>query len=99
MLKLRENNKSKNFSVLVDFKDIFPEEILGLPPNQDLDISIELTPKSLPTSKSPYHISAPEMVELNLQLQELIAKGYIRPSVSHWGSPILFIKKKDGNVR
>ena len=66
MLKLRENKKSRTFSVLVDFKDLFPEEIPGLPPNQELYLSIELTPASVPTSKYPYRISAPEMVELKL---------------------------------
>ena len=49
-------------------------------------------------SKAPYHMSAPKLVELKLQLQELIEKGYIQPSVSPWGAPVLFIKKKDGTM-
>ena len=83
----------EDFSVLVYFKDVFPEEIQGLPPKRDLDFSIEMTPRSLPASKSPYRMSALELVELKLQLQELIEKGYIQPSMSPWGAPILFIKK------
>ena len=75
---------------------MFPKEILELPPKRDLDFSIELTPGSVPASKAPYHMSATELVELKMQLQELIEKGYIRPSVSPWGAPILFVKKKDG---
>ena len=75
---------------------MFPEEIPGLPLKRGLDFSIELTPGLVPASKAPYRMSAPELVELKLHLHELIEKGYIRPSVSLWGAPILFIKKKDG---
>ena len=56
----------KEFPVLIDFADVFPEEIPGLPPKRDLGFSIELTPRSVPASKSPYHMSAPELVELKL---------------------------------
>ena len=89
----------EDFPVLEKFKDVFPEEIPGLPPKRDLEFSIELTPGSVPASKAPYHMSALELVELKLQLQELIEKGYIRPSVSPWGAPILFVKKKDDTMR
>ena len=87
------------FLVLENFKDVFPEEIPGLPPKRDLEFSIELTPGLVPASKAPYRMSAPELVELKLELQELIDKGYIWPSVSPWGEPILFVKKKDGTMR
>ena len=89
----------EDFPVLEEFKDVFPDEIPILPLKRDLYFSIELTPGSVPPSKAPYHMSAPELVELKLQLQELIEKGYIRPSVSHWGALILFVKKKDGMMR
>ena len=62
---------------------MFLEEIPRLRLKRDLEFSVELTPRSIPASKSPYHMSAPELVELKLQLQELIEKGYILPSVSH----------------
>ena len=65
------------FPILEEFKDMFPEEIPGLPPKRDLDFSIELTPGSILISKSPYRMSAPTLVELKLKLQELIEKGYI----------------------
>ena len=90
----REHHR-KDFLILVELKDVFPDEILGLPPKQELQFSIELTLGSVPTSKTPYHKSALELVELKLQLQELIEKGYIWPSVSPWGASILFINKKD----
>ena len=97
-----ESNREQRIEdvpVLEKFKDVFPEEILGLPPKQDLEFSIELTPRWVPTFKAPYCMSALELVELKLQLQELIEKGYIRPSVSPWGALILFVKKKDGTMR
>ena len=72
----------EEFHVLVEFTGVFSKEILGLPPKLYLDVSIELTIGSVLASKSPYRMTAPELVELKLQLQELIEKGYIRPSVS-----------------
>ena len=98
-IEAKREHHIEDFPVLVDFKDVFPNEIQGLPPKQDLYFSIEMTPGSVPTSKFPYHMSTPELVELKLQLQELIEKGYIRPSVSPWGEPILFIKNKYGMMR
>ena len=84
----------EEFSFLVEFKDMFPEEIPGLPLKRYLEFSIKLTPRSVPSSKAPYHMSAPELVEIKLQLQELIEKGYIRLDVFPWGELILFIKKE-----
>ena len=84
---------------LNDFKDIFPKEISGLPPRRDIDFTIELVPGAVPASKAPYRMNTPELVELKLQLHELIDKEYIRPSVSPWGAPVLFVKKKDGTLR
>ena len=84
---------------LNDFKDIFLEEIPGLPPRRDIDFTIELVPGVVPVSKAPYRMNTPESVELKLKLQELIDKEYIRPSVSPWGAPVLFVKKKDDTLR
>ena len=77
----------------------FPEEILGLPPKRELDFTIELVPGAVPSSKAPYQISILEVNELKSQLKELIDKKYIRPSVSPWGAPVIFVKKKDGTLR
>ena len=73
---------------------MFLDEILGLPPKRDIDFTIELVPRAAPVSKAPYGMSTPEMLELNMQLQELLEKKYIQPSVSPWGAPVLFVKKK-----
>ena len=72
----------EDFPVLKEFKDVFPEEIIRLTLKLYLDFSIELTPRSVLASKAPYRMSAPELVELKLQLQELIEKGYIQPILS-----------------
>ena len=85
--------------VIKEFADVFPEEIPGLPPKRDIDFTIELIPGAAPVSRTPYRMSVPELTELKMQLQELLDKNYIRPSVSPWGAPVLFVKKKDGSMR
>jgi hypothetical protein len=84
--------------VLKYFEDVF-KEILGLPPKRNIDFSINLMPGAAPVSKTPYRMSTPYLKELQMQLKEILKKGYIRPSVSPWGAPILFVKKKDGTLR
>jgi hypothetical protein len=88
----------EDHEVLKEFKDVF-QEVPGLPPKRDIDFSINLMPGAAPVSKAPYRMSTPELKELQLQLEELLKKGYIRPSVSPWGAPVLFVKKKDGTLR
>ena len=78
---------------------MFVDEILELPPRREIDLSIELLPGSTPISKEPYLMSLPELTKLKIQLQELLDKEYIRPSVSPWGAPVLFVKKKDDTLR
>jgi hypothetical protein len=84
--------------VLRDFEDVF-REIMGLPPKRDIDLSIDLVPGISPMSKTPYRMATPKLKELHMQLDEILKKGYIRPSVSPWGAPIIFVKKKDGTLR
>ena len=67
-------------------------------PHREVDVSIELLPGAAPASKEPYRMSTPKLVELKLKLKEMLDKGYIRPSVSPWGTPILFVKKKYGTL-
>eukprot|EP00253_Pinus_taeda_P014041 PITA_14041 len=88
-----------NILVIQEFTDVFPEEIPGLPPRRNIDFTIELIPGAAPVSRAPYRMSVPELTELKMQLQELLDKNYIRPSVSPWGAPVLFVKKKDGTFR
>eukprot|EP00253_Pinus_taeda_P013560 PITA_13560 len=98
------NSKDKsaslnNIPVIQEFTDVFPEEIPGLPSRRNIDFTIELVPGAAPVSRAPYRMSVPELTELKMQLQELLEKNYIRPSVSPWGAPVLFVKKKDGTLR
>lgn len=73
-------------------------EVLGLPPHREIDFSFEPVPGATPASKAPNRMSTPKLVELKLQLKEMLNKGYISPSASPWGGPVLFVKKKDGNL-
>ncbi|GJV35222.1 putative reverse transcriptase domain-containing protein [Tanacetum coccineum] len=79
--------------------DVFPEELPGIPPIRDVEFNIELIPGAEPISKAPYRMAPIELKELKDQLQELLERGFIRPSVSPWGAPVLFVKKKDGSMR
>jgi hypothetical protein len=66
---------------------------------REIDFSVNLMPGATPVSKAPYRMSTPELKEFQFQLEEILRKGYIRPSVSPWGAPILFVKKKDRMLR
>jgi len=91
--------KLEDYPVLQEFKDVFLEEVPGLPSNKDTDFTANLVTRETLVSKAPYRMSTPKLVELTMQLQELMDKNYIRPSVSPWGAPVLFVKKKDGMLR
>eukprot|EP00253_Pinus_taeda_P029659 PITA_29659 len=94
-----KGNSLEHLPVIKEFADVFPEEIPGLPPKRDIDFTIELIPGATPVSRAPYRMSVPELTELKMQLQELLEKNYIWPSVSPWGAPVLFVRKKDGTLR
>ena len=91
--------KFDDISILKEFSDVFLEDIIGLPPKRELDFTTELVPGVVPNSKAPYRMNILEINELKLQLQEMIDKNYIQPSVSPWGAPVLFVKKKDNTLR
>ena len=82
-----------------DFPDVFPEELPGLPPHREIEFAIDVVPGVTPASITPYIMAPLELKELKLQLQELLEKGFIRPSVSPWGALVLFVKKKDDTLR
>ena len=90
-----ETPRLEDFHLLQELRGVIPDEIPGLPPKRDIDFTIELVPRAAPVSKTPYKMSTPKMQEMKMQLQELLNKKYIRPSVSPWGAPVLFVKKKD----
>ncbi|XP_060974274.1 uncharacterized protein LOC133039400 [Cannabis sativa] len=85
--------------VVKEFLDVFPEELPGLPPQREIDFVIDLIPGAEPVSKAPYRMAPAELKELKIQLQGMLDLGFTRPSVSPWGAPVLFVKKKDGTLR
>ncbi|GKA59903.1 putative reverse transcriptase domain-containing protein [Tanacetum coccineum] len=78
---------------------LFPEDLPGLPPTRQVEFQIDLIPGAAPVARAPYRLAPSEMKELSEQLKELSDKGFIRPSSSPWGAPVLFVKKKDGSFR
>ena len=82
-----------------DFLEVFPEEFPGLPPQREIEVAIDVVPGATPASITPYRMAPVELKELKLQLQELLEKRFIRPSVSPWGAPVLFVKKKGSTLR
>ena len=81
--------------VVCEYEDVFLDELLGLPPQRVVDFGIELHLSTLPISMTPHRMKPFELQELRVQLQELLAKGFIRPSTLAWGALVLFAKKKD----
>nr|GEX44039.1 putative reverse transcriptase domain-containing protein [Tanacetum cinerariifolium] len=94
-----ERKKLKDVPVVWDFPKVFPEDLPGLPPARPVEFQIDLIPGAAPVARAPYRLAPFEMKELSKQLQELSDKGFIRPSSSPWGAPVLFVKKKDGSFR
>lgn len=84
--------------VVKEFPNVFPKEILGIPLNREVEFSIDFLPGTMPISKVPYRMVANQMSNLKEQLQEMLENGYIRPSTSAWGAPVLFVKKMDGSL-
>ncbi|XP_070034868.1 uncharacterized protein [Nicotiana tomentosiformis] len=89
----------ENVPVVREFYDVFPEDLPGLPPVREIDFGIDFLPDTQPISIPPYRMEPTELRDLKQQLQDLLDKGFIRPSVSPWGAPVLFVKKKDGSLR
>ncbi|KAJ4966099.1 hypothetical protein NE237_017948 [Protea cynaroides] len=95
----KEAPRMEDSDVVRDYPDVFPEELPGLPPDRATEFVIDLIPGAAPVLKAPYRMAPTELKELKVKLQELLDKGYIRPSISPWRAPVLFVKKKDGSVR
>ncbi|GKA76227.1 putative reverse transcriptase domain-containing protein [Tanacetum coccineum] len=94
-----DKRKLDDIRVVRDFPEVFPDDLSGLPPVREIEICIDLIPGASPVVKSPYRLAPSEMLELSNQLKELQEKGFIRPSHSPWGAPVLFVKKKYGAMR
>jgi hypothetical protein len=81
--------------VVKEFADVFPEELPGMPPERELEFTIDLKLGTEPIGRTPYRMSTLELQEFKMQMKELLDLGLICPSVSLWGSPVIFIRKKD----
>ncbi|GJR27434.1 putative reverse transcriptase domain-containing protein [Tanacetum coccineum] len=98
-LKKSKEKPLEDVPVIRNFPKVFPEEFPGLPPPREVEFRIDLVSGAEPVARAPYRLEPFEMRELLVQLQELLEKGFIRPSSSPWGAPVLFVKKKDGFFR
>ncbi|XP_012438935.1 uncharacterized protein LOC105764748 [Gossypium raimondii] len=93
------DKKIESVPVVCEYPDMFPEELPGLPLIREVEFGIDLVPETTLISIAPYRITPTKLKELKAQLQELTDKGFERPSFSLWGTPVLFVKKKDGTMK
>ncbi|GJU16126.1 hypothetical protein Tco_1144092 [Tanacetum coccineum] len=94
-----EKKRLEDVPIVQDFPEVFPEDLSGLPPTRQVEFQIDLVPSAAPVARAPYRLAPSEMKELSEQLKKLSDKGFIRPSSSPSGAPVLFVKKKDGSFR
>ncbi|GJV32599.1 putative reverse transcriptase domain-containing protein [Tanacetum coccineum] len=100
--KTKDKSKGKRLEdipIVRDFPEVFPKDLSGLPPTQQVEFQIDFIPGAAPVARAPYRLALSEMKELSDQLKELSDKGFIRPSSSPSGDLVLFVKKKDGSFR
>ena len=95
----QEGTRLKDIPIVKEFPDVFPDDISGLPPDRAIEFVIELILGTELISITLYRMVPAELKEMKAQLEELLSKGFIRPSTSPWGAPVLFVKKKDGSLR
>jgi hypothetical protein len=98
-VNLVEGKALEDIRAVSEFPDVFPEDLPGMPPDRDIEFSIELIPGTAPISKRPFRMDVKDLAKLKKQIEELLSKGFIRPSSSPWGAPTLFVDKKDGSKR
>ncbi|KAK1663150.1 hypothetical protein QYE76_051309 [Lolium multiflorum] len=89
----------EDIPVVNEFQDVFPKELPGMPPDREIEFTIDLIPGTTPIAQPPYKMGPKELVELKAQLDELEQKGFIQESVSPWGTPVIFVDKRDGGRR
>ncbi|GKE73398.1 putative reverse transcriptase domain-containing protein, partial [Tanacetum coccineum] len=94
-----EKKRLEDVPIVRDFSEVFPEDLLGIPPTRQVEFQIDLVSSAAPVARSPHRLAPSKMQESSNQLQEISNKGFIRPSLSPWGAPVLFVKKKDGSFR
>jgi hypothetical protein len=98
-VKPEVEKKLEDIPVVSDYPDVFAEISSGLPPDREIEFTIDLLSGTQPIDKAPYRMAPIELKELKEQLQELLDLGFICPSVSPWGEPVLFVRKNDGSMR
>ncbi|GJV02310.1 putative reverse transcriptase domain-containing protein [Tanacetum coccineum] len=94
-----EEKRLEDVPIVQNFSEVFPDELPGLPPTWQVEFQIDLVPGDAPVARASYRLASSKKQELSTQLLELSGKGFIRPSSSPWGAPVLFVKKKDGSFR
>jgi hypothetical protein len=99
MVNSMKGKALEDIKVVNEYSDVFLDDLPGMPPDRDIEFSIELLPSTAPISKRPYRMDVKDLAELKKQIEELISKGFICPSSSPWGAPTLLVDKKDGSRR
>jgi hypothetical protein len=99
MVNQLDEKSLEHIRIVCGHLDVFSEELPGMPPDRNTEFSIELLPRTAPISKRAYRMDVKDLIELKKQIEELLEKGFIRPSSSPWGAPVLFVNKKDGSRR
>ena len=100
VVEVREDDvRLEHVPVVREFPDVFPDDLLRLPPDREIDFQIELASGTEPISRAPYKMAPAELKELKVKMEEMVNKGFVRSSMSPWGAPVLFVKKKDGSMR
>ncbi|KAI3795060.1 hypothetical protein L1987_37704 [Smallanthus sonchifolius] len=95
----KEVKELDDVPVVREYPELFPEDLPGIPPDREIEFRIDLVPDAQPVAKAPYRLAPVDMKELMVQLDELLEKVFIQPSISSWDAPVLFVKKKDGSMR
>ena len=95
----KEGTTLDEIAVVREFPDVFLDDIAGLPPEREVEFTIDFILGTEPISIPPYRMAPAELREIKAQLEEFLSKGFIQPRISPWGAPVLFVKKKDGSLR
>ena len=98
-MNVEEVSGVSSIPVVSEFPEVFPDDICELSPEREVEFIIDLVPGANPMSIAPYRMSPVELAEVKAQVQDLLSKQFVRPSVSPWGAPVLLVKKKDGSMR
>jgi hypothetical protein len=98
-LNALKESKLEDIPVVNEFQHVFPQELPGMPRDREIEFTIDLIPGTAPIGQAPYKMEPKELVELKEQLDELEQKGFIQESISPWGTPVIFVDKRDGGHR